>query len=183
MALPPTPSQTAGPYLALGMAPLERRELVPPGTPGAVTIEGRLLDGAGTPVPDGVVELWQPDAEGWPPDSSSPGAEPAPWDGFGRCLTDAQGRFTFSTARPGPVTRRSGTAQAPHLDMLVFARGLTRWVLTRMYFPGDPRNGEDPVLGSLSDARRRTLVAVATEAGYRFEIHLQGDDETVFFLC
>lgn len=177
----PTPSQTVGPYLSIGITPLDRSEVVAPGTPGAVTIGGQVLDGAGRPVPDAVVELWQAD-----PDGRFVGA--ADGDGFpqwfGRSSTDGEGRYRFVTVKPGTVRLQSGAPQAPHLDLLVFARGLLRPVRTRAYFPDEEAANEtDPVLAGVPAERRRTLVAVAEGDGCRFDVHLQGPDETVFFAC
>lgn len=174
----PTPSQTVGPYLSIGLRPLEHRQVADPGAPGGLTVEGRLFDGVGAPVPDGVVEIWDPST------------------GFGRCLTDAEGRFGFVTGRPVPVPLASGQLQAPHLDVLVFARGLTRWLRTRLYLPGEPANETDPVLAAVPADRRSTLVGLplppaaegdpASGPGgaperLQFDIRLQGDGETVFF--
>lgn len=175
--LVPTPSQTIGPFLSMGLQPLERPEIVPPGTPGSVSVHGQILDGAQVPVPDAVVEVWQPDPDGrfgTVPDGGS-------W--FGRSLADADGRYRIRTVKPGSVTLQSGTLQAPHLEMLVFARGLLRPVRTRVYFGDEAEaNTRDPVLGAIADAGRRgSLVAAGDEDGYRFDVHLQGPDETVFF--
>ena len=184
--LVPTPSQTVGPYLAIGLTPLDRPEVVAPGTPGAVRIEGAVVDGAGRPVPDAVVELWQADPDGRFAGDTDEGGFPR-W--FGRSSTDADGRYRFVTVKPGPVRLRSGAPQAPHLELLVFARGLLRPVRTRAYFPDEEAANEtDPVLLGVPAERRRTLVAVAAEGegdgdGLRFDVRLQGPDETVFFAC
>jgi protocatechuate 3,4-dioxygenase alpha subunit len=177
----PTPSQTVGPYLSLGVAPLERSEVVPAGTPGACTISGRVLDGAGAPVPDAVVELWQADPEGRVGGAPAPDGT-APW--FGRSLTGADGRFRFVTVKPGAVPLSSGEPQAPHVELLVFARGLLRHVRTRVYFPDETdANAADPVLSRVPGDRRHTLVATPDADGLRFDVALQGRDETVFFAC
>jgi protocatechuate 3,4-dioxygenase, alpha subunit len=158
-----TPSQTVGPYLTIGLVGRIGPELVPD---GPVRVVGRVLDGAGDGVPDGLVEVWQADAAG----SYSPGL-------FGRSDTREAGRFAFTTVRPGEVE-----GQAPHLEVSVFARGLLKRVVTRMYFPDEPANEADPVLASVEAGRRGTLVAVPEADGsLRFDIHLQGDRETVFF--
>lgn len=168
----PTPSQTVGPFFSFAFDRVGRPDLVPTGSPGAVTIAGRVLDGAGDPVPDAVVELWQADAAGRFPDDGS---------GFGRCLTDVAGRYHFTTVRPGPVD----AVQAPHLDLSVFARGLLQRLVTRVYFPDrEAANATDPVLGSIADpTRRATLVARAgtDDAHLTFDVRLQGEGETVFF--
>lgn len=156
-----TPSQTVGPFFALGLCAQPCNELVP----GGVRIEGRVLDGAGEPVPDAMVEIWQADEHGSYRSDF----------GWARCGTDAEGRFSFRTVKPGRVD-----GQAPHLEVLVFARGLLKPVLTRMYFP-DEENAADPVLASVKPERRETLVAASDGADLRFDLHLQGDRETVFF--
>ncbi len=171
-----TPSQTAGPFLAIGVAWMEAERLVDPAAPGAVRIHGRVLDGAGQPVPDAVIEIWQADAVGrFPPE--------APWSGFGRSLTDAAGRFRFVTVRPAALPSPEGP-EAPHIDVSIFARGLLQRLVTRIYFPDEvAANGADPVLRSIADgAARRSLVAVAEADGsLRFDVHLQGPEETAFF--
>ena len=165
--LEPTPSQTAGPYFAIGLSVRPQSELVPPGSDGAVRIVGRLLDGAGDPVPDGVVEIWQADASG----------EYRPDFGFGRCGADDDGRFSFVTVKPGPVG-----GQAPHLTVFVFSRGLLKHLHTRMYFPDEEAaNAADTVLAGVPEGDRATLVAVPEEGGLRFDIRLQGEGQTVFF--
>ena len=154
-----TPSQTVGPYFTLGL--LDANELVADG----LRITGRVLDGAGEPVPDAVVEIWQADEEGrYRPDF-----------GWGRSGCDADGRYSFTTCKPGSVD-----GQAPHLTMLVFARGLLKPVLTRMYFPDEEEaNARDPVLSAVDDPT--TLVARSNADGLEFDVRLQGDGETVFF--
>ena len=172
MALPMTPSQTVGPFFAVGLLDIVGPELVEPGSPGAIRIEGVLLDGAGDPVPDGVLEIWQADARGrYSPDG-----------GFGRCGTDAEGRFHFVTVKPGQVPGPDGRLQAPHLALGVFARGLLKRLATRIYFPDEAEaNAADPVLSGLDDAARATLVAREDEGVLRFDVRLQGEGETTFF--
>lgn len=172
-----TPSQTVGPFLAIGLAPLADAELVPPEREGALCIEGRLLDGAGAPVPDGVLEIFQADPLGrFPPDTDEP------WSGFGRCLTDAEGRFSFTTLAPGRLRLDSGELQAPHIEVLVFARGMLRPVRTRWYLPGEADLALDPVLGRIDERRRASLVATErAPARLVIDVHLQGEHETVFF--
>lgn len=178
----PTPSQTVGPFLSMGMQPLERTDVVPGGTPGGFELAGSVLDGAGAPVPDAVVELWQAAPDGtFFPTAGRDGDEA--W--FGRSLTDAQGRFRFVTVKPGRVGLDDGRLQAPHLELLVFARGLLRPVRTRAYFPDEPAaNESDPVLNGVAEERRHTLLAAAAgDRSLRFDVRLQGADETVFFAC
>jgi protocatechuate 3,4-dioxygenase alpha subunit len=165
-----TPSQTVGPYFALGLFGRQANELTAPGTPGAVRLSGRVLDGAGEPVPDAMVEVWQADEEGRYRSDF----------GWGRSGCDAEGRFRFVTVKPGRVADGSGGWQAPHLMVMVFARGLLRPVLTRMYFPDeDAANGDDHVLSAVVDGA--SLIARSTEDGLEFDVRLQGEDETVFF--
>lgn len=177
-----TPSQTIGPYLSIGVEPFEHPEVVPPATAGAFELSGRIFDGAGAPVPDAVVELWQADGNGRYVTTPAPDEVAPRW---GRSLTDAGGNYRFVTVEPGPVALGSGEVQAPHAELIVFARGLLRPVRTRVYFPGDGdrRLEADPVLGALPEDRRRTLVAVAHGDELRFDVRLQGPDETVFFAC
>ena len=153
-----TPSQTVGPFLSIGLTWPGGNVVVP----GGIRISGVLTDGAGEPVPDGLVETWQVD--------------PAP--GFGRCATDQEGRFTLVTAKPGAI----GDGQAPHIDVSVFARGLLDRVVTRIYFPDEAAaNADDPLLSGLPPGRAATLIAVPAGPGeLRFDIRLQGEDETVF---
>jgi protocatechuate 3,4-dioxygenase, alpha subunit len=179
-----TPSQTVGPYWTIGMLWPDGPYVVPEGTPGAFWIRGRLYDGEGAPVPDGFVESWQADPDGLyhhpdDPRSSSVGD----WRGFGRAQTDTEGRFALYTVKPGPVPGPDGTTQAPHLALSVFARGLLNRVVSRLYFADEAElNAADPVLATVPAQRRETLIAQpAAEDGYRFDIHLQGADETVFF--
>ena len=174
MSLPRTPSQTVGPYFSIGLTGRDLAQLVPPGTAGAIELVGRLLDGAGAPVPDGLAEIWQAGADGRY-DSGS---------GWGRSPTDADGRFAFTTVKPGPVREPDGRVQAPHVSMLCFSRGLLKPVHTRVYFPDEAEaNGADPVLGAIPDAAERaTLVARAAGPGrYAFDVVLQGDGQTAFF--
>jgi protocatechuate 3,4-dioxygenase, alpha subunit len=165
-----TPSQTVGPFFSFGL--VEPRGwtavAVPAGTPGAVTIAGRVIDGDGAPVPDAMLELWQAEPDG----SIGEGRGL-----FARAGTDADGRFTVVTVKPGALPGR-----APHIAVDVFARGLLRHLVTRIYFPDEGEaNAADPVLASVDPERRPTLVAVPDGDGLRFDVRLQGDDETVFF--
>jgi len=152
--------------------------VVPDDAPGAVWIGGRLLDGTGLPIDDGVVETWQPDHTG-----AFPGAaDPRTFRGFGRCTTDVDGGWRIRTVKPGRIQDADGRLAAPHISVAIFARGLLKPVWTRIYF-GDEvdANETDSVLGMVDPSRRRTLVAEPTEDGYRIDFHLQGQDETVFF--
>jgi protocatechuate 3,4-dioxygenase alpha subunit len=169
-----TPSQTVGPFFDFGLCARPSYDLVEAGAPGAIRIEGSLLDGAGAPVPDGLVEIWQADAAGRYDVSF----------GWGRCQTDDGGRFAFTTVKPGAVQEAGGSVQAPHVSVLCFARGLLKPVLTRLYFPEESEaNAADRVLGAIADAgERATLVARAAGPGrYAFDVTLQGEGQTVFF--
>jgi protocatechuate 3,4-dioxygenase alpha subunit len=144
-----TPSQTVGPFFSIGLRREGQNEVVPG---GSLRVVGRVLDGTGEPVPDAVVELWQQGEEG---------------TRWGRCGTDADGRFEFVTERPP-----DGVA-----DVMVFARGLLRHLVTRCYFPG----ATDEALEALDPEQRETLVAREEDGALRFDVHLQGERETVFF--
>lgn len=181
-----TPAQTVGPFLAIGLAWPDGPAAVAAGTAGAVRIAGVVLDGAGDPVPDGMVETWQADPAGrfaHPDDPRGPAAPTvAGFRGFARCLTDAHGRWHVDTVKPGPLPTPEGGLEAPHLDVSVFARGLLDRVVTRLYFPDEAvANAADPVLARVPEARRHTLIAVPDGEALRFDIRLQGEQETVFF--
>jgi protocatechuate 3,4-dioxygenase alpha subunit len=183
VTLPPTPSQTIGPFFAVGLPWPDGPEVVADGTPGACWIGGRVLDGAGDPVPDALVETWQADPQGRFAHPDDPRGPAAPgFRGFGRCPTDAEGRWAVRTVKPGPLPGLGGGVEAPHLNVSVFARGLLGRLVTRVYFPDEPEaNAADPLLGSIPDrAVRDRLVAVADGDRLRFDIHLQGDQETPF---
>ncbi len=185
-----TPSQTVGPFHRI-MVPWEGgAELVAPDDPHAIRIEGRILDGAGEPVDDSVVEVWQANVHGRYAHVEDTREVPlvAGFDGFGRAIADSEGRFTIVTVKPGCVPGHGEGVQAPHLSLSVFARGLLKHLVTRIYFSDEETaNDKDPVLQSIDDAgRRQTLVAVRQDGDsappvYGFEIHLQGPRETVFF--
>jgi len=180
-----TPSQTAGPFFEFGLTSKDGPYAVAEGEAGAFWVRGVVLDGAGEPVPDALVETWQADPSGHyhhPEDQGGAGFGGFTQGGFARCGTDAQGRWAILTVRPGPVPGPDGTVQAPHLAVSVFARGLLNRVLTRMYFPEETgANAADAVLSTVAPEDRGTLIAVEVEDGYRFDIRLQGEHETVFF--
>jgi protocatechuate 3,4-dioxygenase alpha subunit len=179
-----TPSQTVGPYLSIVLPWADGCDVVEAGHPDAIRIIGRVTDGAGEPVPDGLIEIWQSDPDGrfaHPDDPRGEVATPG-FRGFGRCPTDAAGEFTFRTLRPGPLPAGNGGTEAPHVDVSVFARGLLHRLVTRLYFPDEPANDSDPVLSTLSKSDRIALTAVAEpDATLRFDIRLQGAGETPFF--
>jgi protocatechuate 3,4-dioxygenase alpha subunit len=182
-----TASQTVGPYLSIGLLrELITTELVDPSDTRAITIRGQLLDGAGEPVPDGLVELWQANAAGryrHPIDERDLLLEEG-FLGFGRSSTVREGLFEFVTIKPGRVPWPGGGEQAPHVVLGVFARGLLKRTLTRMYFPDEEEaNAADPVLSGLTPEQRETLIATADDGGLRFDIRLQGPRQTTFFAC
>ncbi len=160
MTLPLTPSQTVGPLFAIGLSTTIGSHVVDEGAPGALRISGQVLDGAGEPVPDALIETWQA-------------------EGAGRCATDDQGHFAIVTIKP---VGNAGAGEAPHLDVSVFARGVLTRLVTRVYFPDEAdANGADRVLRTLTPDERSTLIATPDHGGIRFDIHLQGERETVFF--
>ena len=170
----PTPSQTVGPFFRFGFAWMDfMADLAPQGASEAFTLSGRVIDGTGQGVGDAVVEVFQADPDGRFPSSSS-----EPWLGFGRCLTAPDGGYSFRTVKPGRV---DGT-QAPHIDVSVFARGVLQRVATRIYFPDEIlANEADPLLNSIEQSRRATLIARPAGSDLHFDIRLQGEGETVFF--
>ncbi|MBI3964801.1 MAG: protocatechuate 3,4-dioxygenase subunit alpha [Chloroflexi bacterium] len=185
-----TSAQTIGPFYgpALLRADAHFPVLAGPGVAGErVRIEGRVLDGDGAPVPDALIELWQANAHGrynHPSDDRDLPLDPS-FTGYGRTGAEEDGSYWFETIKPGRVPGPSGALQAPHVVVTLFARGLTNHVVTRLYFADDPANGEDPILARVPATRRGTLLAQPTERNgrrvYRFDVVLQGEDETVFF--
>jgi protocatechuate 3,4-dioxygenase alpha subunit len=181
-----TPAQTAGPFLRIGLLRhLIGSEVVDPADPRAIHIRGRLTDAAGDGVPDGMVETWQANAAGRYRHPADDRAEPPLEDGFlgfGRSGTEDDGRFEIVTVKPGRVPWPEGGLQAPHIEVVVFARGLLKHAVTRLYFPDEAEaNVEDPVLSRLRPDQRDTLVAAAEDGGLRFDIRLQGPAHTTFF--
>jgi protocatechuate 3,4-dioxygenase alpha subunit len=187
MSLYATGHQTVGPYLAIGLSWLTTTRIAPAGTPGErVTIEGRVLDGDGQAVTDGLIEIWQADANGkyaHPEDPQKKAATPG-FRGFGRMPTNGRGGFRFSTVKPGSVPGPNGVPQAPHLVVSVFMRGSLKHLASRIYFPDDPANAKDPILKLVPPARRGTLIAKrprGRRGALQWDVILQGPDETVFF--
>jgi len=177
-----TPSQTVGPYLHIGLPWPDGPQVVPDGTPGLIVVTGKVTDGEGQPVGDALIETWQADPDGRFDHPDDPRGRVAGFRGFGRCPTDAEGNYRIQTVKPGPLPTADGSCEAPHIDVSVFGRGLQDRVVTRIYFADEAANAADPVLSSLPDpARRGTLIAEPIEGGYRFDIRLQGDGETIFF--
>ena len=188
MTLPQTPSQTVGPFFHLGLARPGENVLVGEDTEGErICIEGRVLDGDREPIDDALVEIWQTNAHGryrHPEDRRSDLPLDDGLTGFGRCATDHQGAYRFETIRPGPVPDAQGEPQAPHIDVTVFARGMLAHLFTRIYFEDEEANRQDWLLQRVPEQRRGSLVASRVDDDpptYRFDILLQGSDETVFF--
>ncbi len=179
MSLVPTPGQTVGPFFAFGLLYDGDAELVPPGRADAIRLHGRVLDGSGEPVPDALVEVWQTDDHGLV--VQAPGSlhrDGHTFTGWGRSGTDRTGTYFFTTLTPGAT--KPGASQfgdPPYFALTVFARGLLDRLFTRAYLPGHP---VDPLLASLEPGRRATLVAEQDAHGFRFDIRLQGEGETVF---
>jgi protocatechuate 3,4-dioxygenase alpha subunit len=189
MSLQTTSSQTIGPFGHIGLAWLVIDNLVGAGVSGdKIVVEGRVVDGDGKGVGDAVVEIWQANAHGryaHPEDSQDKPLE-AGFKGFGRIETDDEGRFAFTTIKPGRVPAAMGGMQAPHINVTIFMRGMLKHLSTRIYFPGDAANAEDPVLAGVPSNRRETLVAEPIEGrsgALRWDVILQGAGETVFFDC
>lgn len=177
-SLTATPGQTIGPFYGYALPYPGDSDLVPPGRADAIRLRGTVYDGAGDPVPDSLLEIWQADANGEVPQvEGSLHRDGFTFTGFGRAATDPAGRYSFSTVRPGPTE----AGAAPFFAMTVFARGLLNRLFTRVYLPDDPAAlASDALLGSVPQDRRGTLVATRDEHGYVFDVHLQGDEETVF---
>ena len=184
-----TPSQTVGPFYSLGLSRDPMNRLAADAARGEkIRIEGQVFDGDGKPVSDAMVEIWQANAYGrynHPDDKQEKPLDPS-FKGWGRCGTDKTGIFAFETIKPGRVPGADGILQAPHIDVAVFARGMLVHAYTRIYFIDEEANDADPVLLSIrNQARRRTLIAGRQDKNdkpvYRFDIRLQGENETVFF--
>lgn len=172
-----TASQTAGPYWHMIDFP-EWADLLRADGPNAnitgerIILTGRITDGDGAPCSDAMVEIWQADPEG---------RYDSGFHGFGRCATDENGVFRFVTLKPGPVRGRGNAIQAPHVVISIFARGLLKQLVTRLYFAGEALNENDPLLSAVDPARRGTLIAQPNGQGeWRLDIRLQGEGETVF---
>ena len=181
MGLQATPSQTVGPFFRIGLEGLNGDSTGAAGP--LLTIHGQVLDGLGQPVPDAVIEIWQADARGryaHPEETRPPPPDPG-FKGFCRLPTDRDGRFRFTTIKPGRVPGPAGVEQAPHVVTLVFMRGLLKHLMTRIYFPDEASNDADPILRLVPEGRRATLIARPVAGALEFKIILQGDDETVFF--
>ena len=188
MKLQATTSQTVGPFFTIGLTRLKKNDLAGAEISGErITIAGRVVDGDGKSVPDAMLEIWQANGHGkyaHPEDTQNKPLEPG-FQGFGRVGVDENGRFQFTTIKPGTVPGPDGKMQAPHIAVCVFARGLLLQLVTRIYFPEEVANADDYVLNLVEPARRGSLVARKTAVAGAFEwnVILQGDDETVFFDC
>jgi protocatechuate 3,4-dioxygenase, alpha subunit len=198
-----TPSQTVGPFFAYGLTPKGRSQWDPNGsyswkqtvgdnlvTPDAsgekIHIEGRITDGDGKPINDAMIEIWQADSQGRYANPRDNRALPnTQFKGFGRSATDKNGVYGFDTVKPGSVPGPNGKPQAPHIVVCIFSRGMLRQIYTRLYFSDEKINDADPILSLVPAARRGTLIAHKETRGgatiYRFDIRVQGKDETVFF--
>lgn len=179
-ALTPTPGQTVGPFFGYALPFPRCDELVSPDAPGAIRLHGTVFDGAGAPVPDALIEVWQADADGAAPTATGTlHRDGSTFTGFGRAETDADGHYALTTIRPGAT----GAGAAPFFAVTVLARGLLNRLFTRAYLPCDAL-ADDRLLATLPDARRRTLIAVPDATGLRFDIRLHaapdGTEETVF---
>jgi protocatechuate 3,4-dioxygenase, alpha subunit len=173
-----TPGQTVGPFYGYALPYEGGNQLVPPVRSDAIRLHGTVYDGAGEPVPDALIEIWQADENGVVPQvSGSLKRDGFTFTGFGRAAVDPEGHYSFSTVRPGPTE----DGAAAFFAMTVFARGLMNRLFTRVYLPDDEAALDaDTLLRSVPQERRATLVATADSDGYAFDVHLQGDGETVF---
>jgi protocatechuate 3,4-dioxygenase alpha subunit len=198
-----TPSQTVGPYFAYGLAPHSRCHWAPSDiydwkeTVGAnlvtadatgekIRVEGRITDGDGMPINDAMIEIWQADAQGRYASPRDNRARPnTQFKGFGRSATDKDGAYSFDTIKPGAVPGPNGKQQAPHIVVCIYSRGMLRQVYTRLYFSDEAGNGADAILALVPAERRGTLIAHKEsrkgQTVYRFDIRVQGENETVFF--
>jgi protocatechuate 3,4-dioxygenase alpha subunit len=190
-----TPSQTVGPFYSFALTPetggsFSNDLTVPAITGQRIRIVGRVTDGDGAPIGDAIIEIWQADPDGrYNHPLDQPRGSNTAFTGFGRAPTNPAGEFSFTTFKPGAVPAAGqgpdGKMQAPHLSVSVFARGFLNRLLTRIYFPDEPANGQDPVLALVPAEARASLIATPEPetATYRFDIRVQGEQETVFFAC
>ena len=177
--LTPTPGQTVGPFYGYALPFEHDNELVPPGSARAVQLTGTVYDGAGDPVPDAILEIWQPDEHGAVPrETGSLRRNGFTFTGFGRAAVDPEGEFSFSTVDPGPTE----AGKAPFISVVIFARGLLTRLFTRIYLPEDTAAlAADPLLSSLDeDERARLIASRGADGSLHFDIRLQGEEETPF---
>lgn len=186
MSLQMTTWQTVGPFFRIGLERLFQADIAGVDVTGErIAVEGCVLDGDGVAIPDAIVEVWQANAEGkyaHPADTQDKPLEPG-FKGFGRLPTDERGSFRFTTVKPGPVPGPNGKPQAPHLVIGLMMRGLLRGLVTRAYFPDQPLNVSDQILSCIPPPRRSTLMLAQSSEHtdlYTWQIHMQGDRETVF---
>ena len=187
MSAPATASQTVGPYFRIGLSYLDNAALCTETAPGKhITVSGQVFDADGAPVPDAQLELWQADDKGrfagYDPTGGAIVSDG--FTGFARVPVDDRGVFKFHTVYPGSVTALDGSAQAPHIVLMLSLRGILKHLYTRIYFAGDPLNGDDLVLSAVPSDRRKTLFAELMPGStneYQWNVRLQGADETVFF--
>ena len=185
MSLRASTSQTIGPYLRIGLEWMQIEDMAPKGVAGErISIRGRVFDADGKPVNDAAVEIWQANSHGryaHPEDKQDKSLDQS-FRGYGRSLTDDNGSFRFNTIKPGRVPGPHGKLQAPHLTVTIFMRGLLKHLQTRIYFPDDPGNAEDPILALVPAERRSTMIARrAADGALEWNAVLQGKNETVFF--
>jgi protocatechuate 3,4-dioxygenase, alpha subunit len=190
-----TPSQTVGPFFAYGLTPNGKYDwsdtfsnnLITPDVTGEkIRVRGRVYDGDGKPIPDCMLEIWQADAQGRYANPADRRSRPnATFTGFGRCGADDNGDFSFDTVKPGSIPGPNGKPQAPHIMLAIFARGMLRQSYTRIYFADEAATASDPILALVPADRRDTVIAKRDvkngQPDYTFDIHMQGDRETVFF--
>ena len=188
MTLKQTPSQTAGPFFHYMLTPdqsgydykgIAGARVADEGVPGnRIRITGTVIDGEGKALSDALIEIWQADDRGRYAHPADTRSSNAAFKGFGRCASDDKGEFAFDTVKPGPI----GDGQAPHVTLIIFARGGQNHLYTRVYFDDEAAaNDRDPVLSSVPGDRRSTLIAKRDGTTYRLDIRLQGERETVFF--
>jgi protocatechuate 3,4-dioxygenase alpha subunit len=190
-----TPSQTVGPFFAYGLTPNGKYDWVdtfsnnlvtPDATGERIRVQGRVFDADEKPIPDCMIEIWQADAQGRYANPADKRSLPnTKFTGFGRCGADENGGYGFDTIKPGSVPGPNGKAQAPHIMLAIFARGMLRQSYTRIYFADEAANAGDPILALVPADRRDTLIAKREvkngQPVYLLDIHMQGDRETVFF--
>jgi protocatechuate 3,4-dioxygenase alpha subunit len=187
MSFPASPWQTVGPFFSIGLESRYVTDVAGPNAAGQrVVISGHIFDGDEAPIQDALLEIWQANAHGkytHPEDTQDKPVDPE-FLGHGRVPTGADGRFEFTTIKPGTANSPNGVSQSPHLSVSLMMRGLLRRLTTRIYFSDELLNASDRVLRLVEPARRKTLILVpdAQRSGrFLWDIHMQGDSETVFF--
>ena len=189
MKLTPTGSQTVGPYFHIGLSGMLIPAIAGPGVEGSrITIRGRIVDADQKPIPDALLETWQADAAGMYAHPKHKEGQPlrTGFLGFGRVATDDDGAFSLTTIKPGRVPGPGGVLQGPHIAVSIFMRGILRHLVTRIYFPDEPTNEEDPILRLVHPERRATLIAKKISGdseSLEWNVYCAGEQETVFFDC